>query len=177
MLRESRAACFCSQNRFNAITESPRGTTPARRDSCADVLRLKRGYTLTVFREGTTGMRTIWFVATAVAAASVVLAADWRSDLARKTIGSAVREGLEDAAKDAALDAALDVAADAVSPSVRNYATSRFRDIDDHIEFATEVGDGVETAMRVADVAETLDDVADAARVAKNIGKLRKLKR
>lgn len=122
-------------------------------------------------------MRTVWFVAIAVAAASVALAGDWKSDLARTAIGSAVREGIEDAAKDAALDAALDVASDAILPSARNYAVSRFRDIDDHIEFAADVGEGVEAAMRVADVAETLDDVADAAKVAKRIGKLGKLKR
>ena len=122
-------------------------------------------------------MRTFWFVAIAVAAASVVLAGDWKSDIARRTIGSAVREGLEHAAKDAALDAALDAASDAISPAVVNYTASRFRDIDHHIEIAVEVGDVVEAATRVADVAESLDDVADAARVAKRIGKLGKLKR
>jgi len=122
-------------------------------------------------------MRTIWFVAIVIAAASVVLAGDWKSDLAKQAVGRVVREGLEDAAKDAALDAALDVASDDMSPAVRNYAASRFRDIDDHIEFAAEVGEGVEAAMRVADVADTLDDVADAAHVVKRIGNLRKLKR
>jgi hypothetical protein len=122
-------------------------------------------------------MRTMWFAAIAVAAAPVVVAGDWKADVAKKAVGRAVRAGLEDAAKDAALAAALDVASDAIVQRSPTYVASRFRDIDDYVDIGAAVGDGAEAAMRVADVADTLDDIADAAKAVKKISRLRKLKR
>ena len=41
---------------------------------------------------------------------------DWKGDLAKKTVGRAAREGIEDALKDEAVDAALSAAARGGAP-------------------------------------------------------------
>ena len=101
--------------------------------------------------------------------AAIDAAADWKGEVARRAVGLAVREGLENAINDAALDAALETATEAAT-----YAAPRLRDVDELVTIGAAVSEGVETAMRVADVADTLDDVADVARTVKRIKKLKR---
>ena len=108
-------------------------------------------------------MRRLWLAA-AIVAIPIATDADWKGDIAKKAIGRAVREGLEDAARDAALGVALD----AVVPEVTDYAASRLPTAADYADVASDAADGIEAAMRVAHVADRLDDAADAARALKS---------
>ena len=101
---------------------------------------------------------------------AVGLTGDWAGDLAKKAIGSAAREGIEDALKDEALEATLDAAA----RGAVTYVESARRDRYDRVEIGEAVGTGVEVAMRASDVADKLDDVADVADTLKKVNKIRK---
>src|SRR5215831_13659043 len=116
---------------------------------------------------------------------------------ARKVVGEAVQNGLEDAFRDAALSTTLDAVADHAATEFADRARDnhdyadfpdntkphdysdvhKTGDIQDYLEMGAVAGDGVQAAMRAADVASKLDDVADAAKAVKKLGKLKKLKR
>jgi len=101
--------------------------------------------------------------------AAIDAAADWKGDVARRAVGLAVREGLENAIQDAALDAALETATEAAT-----YTAPQLRDVDELVIVGAAVSEGVETAMRVADVADTLDNDANVSRTVKRIKKLKR---
>ena len=99
------------------------------------------------------------------------LTGDWAGDLARKAIGGAAREGIEDALKDEALDEALDAAA----RGAVTYTASALRDRYEREDIGEAVSTGVEVAMRASDVADALDDVADVAKTMKKVNNIRKV--
>ena len=108
--------------------------------------------------------------AAALAVPAVGLTGDWAADLARKAIGNAAREGIEDALRDEALDATLDAAAHGAAMFVESERRERY----EREDIGEAVGTGVETAMRAAEVADALEDAADVAETLGKINKIRK---
>jgi len=116
-------------------------------------------------------MKVIGLLTAAAMAVPVVgLTGDWAGDLAKKAVGRAAREGIEDALKDEALDATFDAAARGAAI----YADSARRERYEREDVAETVGAGVEMAMRASDLADALDDAADVAKTLKKVSKIRK---
>ncbi len=114
--------------------------------------------------------RVIGILLVAAMAVPAVGLPDWKGDLAKKTVGRAAREGIEDALKDEAVDAALSAAARGTAA----YVDSRRLERDELVEIGAAVGTGVEVAMQAADVADALDDAADVAKTLNKVNKIRK---
>lgn len=114
--------------------------------------------------------RVIGILTVAVMAVPAVGLPDWKGDIAKKAVGHAAREGIEDALKDEALDATLDAAARGAA----TYADSRRVERYELAEIGETVSTGVEVAMKASDVAETLDAAADVAKTLKKVNNIRK---
>ena len=93
------------------------------------------------------GIRT----AAAMRMSAVTLTADWAGDLAKKTIGRAAREGVEEALTDEVLDETLDAAARGAAAYVASERRERYEPED----VGEAIGTGVEVAMRASEVADT----------------------
>jgi hypothetical protein len=120
-------------------------------------------------RERTCEMRKRWVLIVSMAtlvATQAVGFGDWKSQLARKAVGEAARDGIgdavEDAAKDAAFDAALGQAGRHIGGAVP------------HVRVGSAASAGIESAMTAANVASSMDDALDAAEAAKKADKARK---
>jgi hypothetical protein len=87
---------------------------------------------------------------------------DWKSELAKKTVGQAAQEGIEHAVKDAAFDAAL-------GQPVLNVGRAVSR-----AEIGSVASAGIESAMTAANVASSMDSALGAAEAAKKANKARK---
>jgi hypothetical protein len=109
-------------------------------------------------------------IAVAIGVSAVGLAADWAGDLAKKAVGHAAREGIEEALRDEAFDETLEAAA----RGAVTYLESERRERYAREDIGEAVTIGVEVAMRAAEVAETLDDAADVAETMKKVNKIRK---
>ena len=114
--------------------------------------------------------RVIGILVMAAMAVPAVGLPDWKGDLAKKAVGRAAREGIEDALEDEAVDAALSAAARRTAAHVERRRFER----DELADIGEVVGTGVEVAMKASDVAETLDDAADVAKTLNKINKIRK---
>ena len=114
--------------------------------------------------------RVIGMLMIAAMAVPAVGLPDWKGDLAKKTVGRAAREGIEDALKDEAVDAALSAAARRTA----TYVESRRLERGDLVDIGEAVSTGVEVAMKASDVADALDDAADVAKTLNKINKIRK---
>jgi len=108
--------------------------------------------------------------AAAMATSFVVLTADWAGDLAKKAIGHAAREGVEEALKVETLDAALDAAARGAGAYVESVRRERY----ERQDVGEAISTGVEAAMQAAEVADALDGAADVAKTLQKVNKIRK---
>jgi hypothetical protein len=95
-------------------------------------------------------------------AARAVGSEDWKSQLAKKTVGQAAQEGIEDAVKDAAFDAAPGQPVRSVGRAVASAG------------IGSVASAGIESAMTAANVASSMDNALDAAETAKKANKARK---
>lgn len=114
--------------------------------------------------------RVIGILTVAVMAVPAVGLTDWKGDLAKKAVGRAAREGIENALRDEAVDAALDAAA----RETAMFVESRRLERDELEDIGEAVSTGVEVAMQASEVAETLDNAADVAKTLKKINNIRK---
>lgn len=116
--------------------------------------------------------------------------ASWKTDMAKKTVGRAAREGIEQSAKNTAVDVALDAAVP--GGSALGDATRGKRDRgttfgttgsdvsrpgDGRAAIGGAAGEGLEAAMTAANVASTVNAAADAADAAQRLNKVRKVVR
>jgi hypothetical protein len=95
---------------------------------------------------------------------------DWAADLARKAVGAAAREGIEEALEDEAEDWARGAARAAVP-----YVEAARRELYEREEVAAAVSTGVEVAMQAAGVADALDDAVDVTKTMKKVNDIRKV--
>jgi hypothetical protein len=111
----------------------------------------------------------LWLLAAALAAAAgnVVALGDWKSDFARKAVGSIAQEAIEEAVEDELKDAAFDTLGADLSQAGRDYALRR-------TAIGSEAGRAIGAAMTAADVADSMDDALEAAEAVRKINKARK---
>jgi hypothetical protein len=110
----------------------------------------------------------------ALANQEVVRGDDWKSDIAKKTIGRAARAGIENAMREAVQDAAFDVAREAVMPDPDLQTLRELGDDERWAAVGSTAIAGIEAGMTVADVASDIEQALDVAEAAKNINKARK---
>ena len=129
--------------------------------------------------------------ALALAASHGAAVASWKTDAARRTVGRAAREGMEDAAKHATVDAALgaavpggpatgdlDQGTSARAPATGSATQAVGRsDPGNQRVVGSAAGEGIEAAMNAANVASTIDTAVDVADRAKRLNNVRKIVR
>jgi hypothetical protein len=127
-------------------------------------------------------------VALALAASSGAALADWKTNAARRTVGRAAREGMEDAAKNVAVDAALGAVPGGSAlgdinrgksdrgPAIGSATQDAGRGgLGDRKGVGSAAGGGIEAAMNAANVASSIDAAVDVADKAKRLNKVRKI--
>ena len=131
------------------------------------------------------------FVALALAVSHGAVLADWKTSAAKRTVGRAAREGMEDAAKNVAVDSALGAAAPGGSalgdlnrgksdrgPAVGSATQDAGRGgPGDRRAVGSAAGAGIEAAMTASNVATTIDTAVDVADRAKRLNNVRKIVR
>jgi hypothetical protein len=131
----------------------------------------------------------VGLVALALAASAGAALADWKTNAAKRTVGRAAKEGMEDAAKNVAVDAALGAAVPGGSAlgdinrgkSDRGPAIGAATQVaggggpGDRKGVGSAAGEGLEAAMNASNVASSIDTAVDVADRAKRLNKVRKI--
>jgi hypothetical protein len=145
-----------------------------------------------ILNRGVTGMDTRYLalvgsLVLVLAASQGVALADWKTNAAKKTVGRAAKEGMENAAKNAAVDVALEAAVPAGSGDISRRKPdpgTAIRPAAGDVgrgkpaagtAIGAAAGEGVEAAMTAANVASSIDAAADVADAAKRVNKIRKV--